>query len=130
MKQNNTEVIRWLHYATEDIESARSLLNLQISFRNVSYLSQQCIEKAIKACYISRNQNFDKSHNLEYLRRMLEGNWLWKENAPDLTLLTEFAIEARYPGDWEEVAEEEAVEALQTAELVLRMIENELRELQ
>jgi len=56
---------------------------------------------------------------LDALRDLIPEGWSVKTRFPDLAVLTEWAVEARYPGDWQEVSEADARSAVQQAEEML-----------
>ncbi|MDR7415268.1 MAG: HEPN domain-containing protein [Armatimonadota bacterium] len=61
-------------------------------------------------------------HNLNALRDLLPAGWRVKDQYPDLSELTVWAIEARYPGDWPEATREDANRAVLEARGVLDSI--------
>jgi HEPN domain-containing protein len=127
MSQPETETAKWIRFANEDLRSAESLLSGGwVSYRNVCYLSQQAVEKAIKAAYVSINHVFEKSHSLDALKNQLPGEWKWKQRFPDISPMSVWAIESRYPGDWEEATKEDAQAALDFARKFLPVIEKEI----
>jgi hypothetical protein len=56
---------------------------------------------------------------LDALRDLIPEGWSVKTRFPDLAILTEWAVEARYPGDWQEASEADARFAVQQAEKIL-----------
>jgi HEPN domain-containing protein len=123
------DTVRWFGYAKEDLRSAEMLLSGKwIPFRNVCYLSQQAVEKAIKAVYVASNVAFVKTHNLDALKNQLTGYWKFKTKFPDLSALNVWAVESRYPGDWEEAIEADARNAYELAVTVIETIEVDLKQ--
>lgn len=94
------EVRRCLRFAEEDLDAAESLLRDE-SFvpRHVCWLSQQAAEKSIKGLLTARQTPFPFRHDLDALRNLLPENSIVRREHPDLAELTEWAVEARYPGD-------------------------------
>jgi HEPN domain-containing protein len=94
------EVHRWLRYAREDPIGAESLVGQRtITSRHVCWLAQQAAEKALKAVLVFLQINFPRRYDLDALRNLIPVSWPLKEEHPDLADLTEWAVEARYPGD-------------------------------
>jgi len=62
--------------------------------------------------------DFPRHHDLDALRNLLPTGWPAKENPRDLSELTEWAVESRYPGDWPEASEPDAREAVKQAQAV------------
>jgi HEPN domain-containing protein len=117
--EHTAEVRRWLRYAQEDLIAAESLIVLQtIASRHVCWLAQQAVEKALKSVLVFLQIDFPRRHDLDALRNLIPVGWPLKEEHPDLADLTEWAIEARYPGDWPNATEEDARSAMQQARAV------------
>lgn len=110
------EAKRWLKYAREDLHTAQVILgDATIAYRHVCWLAQQCAEKSIKAILIYLQIEFHRIHDLDTLRDLLPEGWLVKKQFPDLAILTEWAVEARYPGNWREASETDARFAVRQA---------------
>lgn len=113
------EVRRWLRFASEDLEAAESLSGEAGSRpRHVCWLAQQAAEKALKGALTSQQIPFPFRHDLDALRNLLPEGWGVKGRHPDLAELTEWAVEARYPGDWPEASVEDARRAVKQARAV------------
>ena len=66
----------------------------------VCFHAQQCVEKYLKACLIESGIAFPRTHNLPVLLDLaLPVHPMWDTWRADLNLLTEFAVEYRYPGE-------------------------------
>ena len=106
MNQNDSdsETIIWLNYSLDDLKTAKLILSTKDDWivpRNICYLCQQAVEKAIKAIYVSENQRFHKIHDLDSLKNNLPDSWKdFGNTITDLSQLSDWAIEGRYPGDW------------------------------
>lgn len=62
--------------------------------------AQQCAEKYLKARLQEAGIAFGKTHNLSALLKLaLAVEPLWEQLRPSLHLLTEYAVEVRYPGE-------------------------------
>ncbi|PSO61190.1 MAG: hypothetical protein BRC36_12240 [Cyanobacteria bacterium QH_2_48_84] len=83
------EVRRWMRFAQEDLATAQALINLPDYVpRNVCYLSQQAVEKALKAALIFARVRYLRSHDLNALRELLPPGWQVKPEHPDLAALS------------------------------------------
>jgi HEPN domain-containing protein len=110
------EARRWVRYGHEDLVAAEALLKGQVAApRQACWLAQQAAEKTIKAVLVFLQIDFPKTHDLDALRARVPDGWLVKTEQPDLAELTEWAVEARYPGDWPDATEGDARLALQQA---------------
>ncbi len=119
------ETARWLRYAQEDLDAAISLRS-GIP-RHSCLLAQQSAEKAIKSVYVFLDMRVPKSHDLDMLRNLLPDKWNIKSHFKDLSELSFWAVESRYPGDMPEAAADDAKTAVELASEVLISIEDDLR---
>lgn len=114
------EVARWLRYAEEDLATAQAIVKQGLGVpRQACWLSQQAGEKAIKAALVFQQIEFPRSHDLDLLARLLPLNWQSVLTDVDLSELSQWAVESRYPGDWPELFSVDAVRALEMAALVV-----------
>jgi len=131
MPDNETlsEALRWLRYAREDLDSARMMAAKEdVPARHVCWFAQQAAEKAIKAALVYLQIEFPRRHDLEVLRRLLPQDWQLRKESFDLEDLTEWSVEARYPGLWPEAGAPDATEALGKAEHVFAIMAEDLGE--
>ena len=62
--------------------------------------AQQCVEKYIKAALIADQTSFLRIHDLEVLlEKCLPLHPLWESMRNDAQLLTQYAVQFRYPGE-------------------------------
>jgi HEPN domain-containing protein len=81
----------------------------------------------LKAVLIFLQVDFPRTHDLDRLRHLIPGGWQVAQEHPDLADLTEWAVEARYPGDWPEATEADARAAAQHARAVWTSVTADLR---
>ena len=123
----SSEVRCWLRYAQEDLQTAETLLAQKgIPPRHICWLAQQAAEKAMKTILVFLQVDFPKIHDLDALRNLLPNGWKVKTEHPDLADLSEWAVEARYPGDWPEAGEAEAASAVEKARGILKSVSDDL----
>ncbi len=121
------EAQRWLMYARSDSEAAHALMASPDHYsRQVCFLAQQAVEKALKAALIFEQIEFPFTHDLDRLRNLLPDGWQVKASFPNLADMTIWAVEARYPADMPEVLPVDAQHAIQIAYQVLELVEFEL----
>lgn len=117
------EVRRWVRFAREDLDAAQTLLSDEgLVPRHVCWLAQQAAEKALKGALTSQEIAFPFRHDLDALRNLLPDGWDVKRQHPDLAELTEWAVEARYPGDWPDATGEDARRAAEQARVVYEAV--------
>ena len=126
------KVRQWLAYADEDLRLARHGLTMTIAtppYRLIAYHAQQCAEKCLKAYLVLRHVDFPYTHNLAHLLDLCSTHAPWAERLRDAEELTPFAVTARYPGEDEEVTQEETTRALDLAERVRTTVREAIREM-
>ncbi len=117
------EARRWLRFATEDLKVAQSLLKAdEAPPRHACSLAQQAAEKALKAALVLEGIDFPFRHDLDALRHLLPDTWSVRRTHPDLAQLTEWSVEARYPGDWKEATATDGEQAVSQARGVCNSI--------
>jgi HEPN domain-containing protein len=125
--ERNYEVQRWLRFASEDLAAAEHLLNQSEAIpRHACWLAQQAAEKALKAVLVFLQIDFPRRHDLDALRNLIPTGWQLTAEHSDLASLTEWAVEARYPGDWPDVVEADAQRAFEQARAVCESVRRDL----
>jgi HEPN domain-containing protein len=122
------KVTQWLVYGDEDLRLARHGLTLPADqpFRLIAYHAQQCAEKYLKGYLVFHQIDFPYTHNISRLVEMCSEQGLEGETLQDAEELSPFAITARYPGEGEEVTEEEALRAIDIAARVREVVKESL----
>jgi len=106
------EAKRWLQFSAEDLDVAQRLLADRSSApRHVCWFSQQAAEKALKAALVLEEIDFPYTHDLNVLRNLLPDSWILLADPSELADLTEWAVGARYPGEWAAATESDAIRA-------------------
>lgn len=106
----------WIGIAEGDWATANREMAVDIdpNYKAVSFHSQQCGEKYLKAYLQERNLKPERTHSLDYLlNRILSYEPEWADLIEATLLLTEFAIDHRYPGTT--TSEAEARESVRCA---------------
>jgi HEPN domain-containing protein len=123
------EAQRWWRFAKEDLAAAeRTMADKDGIPRHVCWLAQQAAEKAIKAALICLLTDFPKTHDLENLVDRLPQPWAVRSSKA-LSALSEWAVEARYPGNWPEVKQTDAADAVRQAAEILAAVAADLRKI-
>jgi HEPN domain-containing protein len=123
------ETRRWLRYAQEDLLAAEAVLDgANVLPRHVCWLAQQAAEKAIKTVLVFLQIDFPRTHDLDALRNLVPDGWHLRNDHPDLASLTEWAVEARYPGNWPEAVEADARSAVRQARAIWTSVRRDLTE--
>ena len=123
------DTARWLRHAEEDLTTAETFLgHPHMPPRQSCWFAQQSAEKALKAALIFLQIDFRRTHNLNVLRDLLPEGWQLKAAHPDLSDLTRWAVEARYPEDIQGVTKAEATEAVKQARSIWTSVSTALAE--
>ena len=108
-------ISNWLRFAEADMTSAEALHSAGQQLYALFHL-QQAVEKTLKALLLKQTR--DEPARIHSLRKLAErcGLALTLDQALLLENLSEYYIESRYPGDWQEESSE--VMAKEVARLV------------
>ena len=91
-----------------------------VVFEDLCFNAQQAAEKAIKAVCLSQGLDFPKTHSLVHLMDMLESSGMEiPENVREADILTQYAVQSRYPSVVEEITKDEYREAIKLAAQVV-----------
>jgi HEPN domain-containing protein len=120
-----TDPMEWLRRAKSNLVRAKADRVLgEVLYEDLCFDAQQAAEKATKAILVARQIPFPKSHDIVGLLTMLqEGGVEIPEEIRRAGILTEYAVDTRYPGLSEDVTEEEYMEAVDLAERVFHWAE-------
>lgn len=92
------EVRRWLKYAGDDLRLTEVILSQSIGAPwQACFHAQQAAEKALKAALVFDGMPVPRSHDLVELVQRLPARWAGELDVGDLKLLSEWAVEPRYP---------------------------------
>jgi len=115
---------QWIEKAEEDFRNAQYTLTLRedCPLSTVCFHSQQCVEKYLKALLVYHSLPVPRSHDLLELCHRIP-----VDHRPDLSerwlaVLNRYAVEARYPGDWDTISRREAEEAFLAASTARQQI--------
>jgi HEPN domain-containing protein len=112
------ELIReWLSKAGDDLRLAELAISAAPPVPwAAAFHAQQAVEKVIKAFLTHHQIEFERTHNLDYLLDLCVGADPQTEQLRNAaTILTDFAVEARYPLPGRDPTPAEAQEALALA---------------
>jgi len=117
MAQELIEKIRlWLIKAENDVKTVQNLLDSsEVITDAICFHSQQAAEKYLKAYLVSKGIDPEKTHKIERLIETclkIDPSFI---DLKDAVLLTEYAVEFRYPDDFYIPDEDEARKAFHLA---------------
>ncbi len=135
MKSNFKELINivneWVIIADEDLKYAKLGLKIStgVSYRIISFHSQQCAEKYLKAYLVFSNTEFPYTHNITTLLDLCSLIDVAFESLRDSEILTSYATANRYPGAYRKLKKTDAVSAIKLASKVRLKVRKKLVEL-
>jgi HEPN domain-containing protein len=121
--------LAWLQRARSDLQLGRAALDTKgVLPEDAAFHAQQCVEKALKALLIHREVAFPRTHAIEVLLDLLKAQGInIPEGVDESFELSEYAVQTRYPGEWEPVTQAEARKAIEQAGLVLAWVEGQVK---
>ncbi len=128
MKKSD-DIKEWLKRAKSNLllSKIKRVSNL-IYYEDLCYDAQQCAEKSLKALCIFNDIKFPKTHNLSHLIELLEDKGI---KIPKIVkkaeLISDYSVETRYPGDYEEVDEKEYKRVVKIAEDVFNWVSKKIK---
>jgi len=122
----------WLKKAKEDLIAAETLLDssderLEFLTASIGFHSQQCVEKCLKAILTFNQIDFKRSHDIHYLLNLCEDKIdsdSFREIDENADVLNDFAVNARYPGDYEDFDIDESKQAFQIARTAFAVVKD------
>jgi HEPN domain-containing protein len=110
----------WVVKAEHDLLNARYVLTMpdNCPTDTVCFHAQQCAEKYLKALLTAGAIGYPRTHDLVVLLNLALPASGLKLSVESLQPLNRYAVETRYPGDWEPIDRAEAQEAVKMAERV------------
>ena len=121
-------VDEWLKRAHSNLERAKAgKVSEEILLEDLCFDCQQAVEKSIKALLVHLGVEFEKIHSISKLLKQVEGAGLTvPEEIKETTELTVYAVDTRYPGDYDPITESEYRQAIAMAEKVITWVEEKI----
>lgn len=130
MNKDTVEFIKqWLLKANEDLLVINKLTEFEIvATSSVCFHCQQAVEKFLKAFLIANGVEIKKTHNIEFL--ISECSDIDNDFAQiDPKELSDFGVDARYPGDMYIPDESETLEYKKLAFEIKEFVESKINEI-
>jgi HEPN domain-containing protein len=118
----------WFQRARSNMVRAKAgRVSTEILYEDLCYDAQQAAEKALKALCILHGIVFQRIHDIAYLLELLErGNVEIPTKVEKSKILTSYAVETRYPGDYTPVSEDDYKKAVKAAEVIFKWVEQRI----
>jgi HEPN domain-containing protein len=118
----------WIERAKSSLELAQAKIIRYIHYEDLCFQLQQAVEKALKGLLIYYDVEPEFTHNIEILLKELKKFTEIPENIKKAAQLTNYAVQTRYPGEYDEITKEEYEKSVKTAKECLEWTENNIRE--
>ncbi len=119
----------WLTKASHDLRAAERLVpddddeGYEPLFSTAAFHLQQAAEKTLKAYLASRSVRFANIHDLSRLLALAGATEAGFNHLADAAeTLAPFAVEIRYPGDWDDLTRDEYAEVKRAAEKIVELV--------
>ena len=117
-------VHQWIKIAERDMLTSQRELEIVPNVTDIiCFHCQQAVEKYLKAFLTKHQIEFPKTHSIMTLINLCSGiDSSFKEKLLKADLLTDYAVEIRYPDEWYEPTIEEARNAYELAKEVKEFV--------
>jgi len=110
----------WLARAYSNLRLAEHGRGKDVMLEDLCFNTQQAAEKALKAVCLFKGLDFPRTHSIVRLCDIVESSGMTIPKAVKLAdILTQYAVQTRYPSPVEEITQEEYEEALALASKVV-----------
>jgi len=117
----------WLDRAKSSYEFSKNAV-YGVFYEDLCYQIQQAVEKAFKGLLIYYDIEPEFTHNIGILLNKLEERIEIPENIKEATDLTKYAVQTRYPGEYDDITKREYERSLKIAKDCLDWAENKIKE--
>ena len=109
----------WLRFARSDLKLACIDQPEGVLLESLCFHAQQATEKALKAVFVFLETEFPRTHNIRILLDQLSESIGIPLEVDESAVLTDYAVESRYPMNTEPVDDEEYQHAIGLAKVVV-----------
>jgi HEPN domain-containing protein len=117
----------WMDRARSSLAISKTRYDENVFYEDLCFQAQQAVEKALKALLIFYKVEPEKTHNLVALIKELSKYIGIPEEINETAILSDYAVQTRYPGDYTPIEEEEYNNAIIAAEKCIKWIEKLLK---
>ena len=115
----------WLMRAKSNLILAKTPIQQGLYWEDLCFNLQQAVEKCLKAVLLYKEIQFPYTHQISRLIDLIKrSEILWNAKLEAADELSDYAVQARYLGNFEPVTEEEYREAVEIIEEVLAWAES------
>ena len=118
----------WIARAKSSLELAKMTGNVEIYYEDLCYQVQQAVEKALKGLLIFYGVEPEYTHNIDLLITALKKFTDIPEKINEAAQLTIYAVQTRYPGEYDDITKEEYETTVKIAKDCLDWVDNIIKE--
>lgn len=131
MNDDEKYILNWLNIANKDAQFIYSIcedpVNLTFFKTQILFYCQQSIEKYFKALLLYHRINFPKIHQLEKLKELFNKNGHYFVDGFDFKNLSSYAVDSRYPDEYEEPTIDEMNYYIQLVSEIKYLVESKIK---
>ena len=120
----------WIDRAKSSFELSKANISNIIYFEDLCYQAQQAVEKSLKGFLIYFNIEPEFTHNIGKLLAELEKHVEIPNNIMEAMDLTNYAVQTRYPGEYDDITKEEYENCLRITKNCLDWVESKLKHIE
>ena len=105
----------WISRAVSSYSLSRAAVSDDVYFEDLCYQAQQAVEKALKGLLIYFGVEPEFTHNIGVLLNEVEKHTEIPDGIKEAIKLTNYAVQTRYPGAYEDITKAEHEEAVKIA---------------
>jgi HEPN domain-containing protein len=117
----------WINRAGSSLEIAGTRNSNLIYYEDLCYQAQQAVEKAIKGLLIYYKVEPQFTHNIGVLLEELRAYTDISDEIKETVKLTKYAIQTRYPGEYDDITKEDYEESIRIAKRCLDWVQNKIK---
>ena len=118
----------WLDRAKSSLEIAGTRNSNLVYYEDLCYQAQQAAEKAIKGLLIYYKVEPQFTHNIGVLLDELGAHVKITDEIKETIKLTKYAVQTRYPGEYDDTTKEDYEESLVIAKKCVEWVQNKFKE--
>jgi HEPN domain-containing protein len=120
----------WINRAKSSFALSKAYTIAGTCYEDLCFQLQQAAEKALKGLLIYHGVEPEFTHNIEALLNELKKFTDIPKNINEAVKLTDYAVFTRYPGEYDEITNEEYEQAVKIAQDCLDWVEDTIKEIE
>jgi HEPN domain-containing protein len=117
----------WIDRAKSSYELAKAIISDLIFYEDLCYQAQQAVEKSLKGLLIYYGAEPDFTHNIGILLNQLSDYTEIPDNVKETIKVTKYAVQTRYPGEYDDITKEDYEESIKIAKMCLDWVSEKVK---